>query len=97
MKFSAASHAIVSGSQAQDIRDITAEEAADWITDEFHAIADMHGILARIAVEEGIVENNKDNGEFPMTQFAHETLLAELRAEYSRQTIAMVSSPRTIH
>jgi hypothetical protein len=32
-----------------------------------------------------------------MTQFAHETLLAELRAEYSRQTIAMVSSPRTIH
>jgi hypothetical protein len=32
-----------------------------------------------------------------MTQFAHETLLAELRAEYTRQAMVMVSEPRTVH
>ena len=83
---------------APAVRDITAEEAAEWVTDEFHALGDIHAIQARIRVEEEIIEANAHKAaEFPTTQFAHETLLAELRAEFTRQTIAMVAEQRTLH
>jgi hypothetical protein len=84
--------------QGRNIRDITAEEAAEWATEEFHALGDIYAIEARIRIEAEIVAANADKAdEFPMTQFAHEMLLAELRAEYARQTMMMVSEPRTLH
>ncbi|NTF16918.1 hypothetical protein G6L37_00565 [Agrobacterium rubi] len=80
------------------IRDITAEEAAEWVAEEFHALGDAHEIQARINLEIEIIEANAHKaGEFPMTQLAHEQLLVELRAEFERQTSAMVSEPRTLH
>lgn len=96
MKTSAAASAVIGHAPA--VRDITAEEAAEWVTEEFHALGDIHAIEARIGLEADIVESNAHRaGEFPMTQFAHETLLAELRIEYSRLALAMVSAPRTLH
>ncbi|MNU58955.1 hypothetical protein D3C71_481050 [compost metagenome] len=96
MKTSAAPSAVVGRVPAA--RDITAEEAAEWVTEEFHTLGDIHAIEARIGLEASIVAENEHRAhEFPMTQFAHETLLAELRIEYSRLALAMVSAPRTLH
>jgi hypothetical protein len=99
MKTSAAVGSAAIG-RAPAVRDITAEEAAEWVTEEFHALGDIGAIEARIGLEASIVADNAHRAhEFPMTHFAHETLLAELRAEYTRQAIAMamVSAPRTVH
>jgi hypothetical protein len=80
------------------VQDITPEEAADWVAEEFYSLTDIHAIEARIGVESSIVEANAPRAdEFPWTQFAHESLLEELRAEYARQTLQMVSMPRTLH
>jgi hypothetical protein len=97
MKTSAAESSALTG-RAPVVRDITAEEAAEWVTEEFHAVGDIHAIEERIGVESTIVADNAHRAhEFPMTQFAHETLLGELRAEYTRQAMVMVSEPRTVH
>lgn len=98
MKSSIAADRVVSAAPATAVRDITPEEAADWVTDEFHALGDIHAIEARIRIEEQIIEANAHKAaEFPTTQFAHKTLLAELRAEFTRQTIAMVAAQRVLH
>lgn len=99
MKSSEASHDVDGGPHSvQNDRDITAEEAAEWVSEEFLALDCIHAIEARIRIETDIIGANAHKaGAFPMTQFAHETLLAELRAEYARQAIAMVSTPRTLH
>lgn len=98
MKSSIEADRSAAAAPAGAIRDITAEEAAEWVTDEFHSLGDIHAIQARISLEEEIVAANAHKAaEFPTTQFAHETLLAELRAEFTRQAVAMVAEQRILH
>jgi hypothetical protein len=97
MKISPSASAF-SAIRAPAVRDITAEEAAEWVAEEFHSLGDMRALETRIGIEAGIVASDVHQaGEFPMTQFAHETLLAELRAEYERQSLLMKPPSRTLH
>lgn len=97
MKTSTVESSAVSG-RAPAVQDITAEEAAEWVTEEFHALGDISAIEARIGIEAGVIASNAYRAhEFPMTQFAHKTLLAELQAEYARQSLVMVPTHDTFH
>lgn len=85
-------------SEAVGMHDISIEEAADWVVEEFHALGDIHQIAARIREEEEVISTNADKAtQFPNAHFAHERLLAELKAEFSRMTIAMLAQPRVLH
>jgi hypothetical protein len=84
--------------QAPIVQDITLEEAADWVVEEFHALSDISAIEARIGLEAKIVAANAHReAEFPMTHFAHTKLLSELQDEYARQTMAMPYATCTVH
>lgn len=81
-------------------RDITPAEVADWVTDEFFAVAetDIFAVAKRIETERGIIEANRHLADkFPQAFYAHCQLLRELQERYEMEVCAILTGERTIN
>ena len=80
--------------------DITPAEVADWVTDEFFAVAetDIFALVTRIEKERAVIEANAHLAEeFPQAFAAHCLLLRELQERYEMEAAFILSTERTLN
>lgn len=78
--------------------DITPDDVAAWVTDEFCSLQDVLAVAARIETEKQVLADNEHRAHlFPMAHFAHGALLAELEDHLVRMMDEIVASDRILN